>query len=630
MSNINDKLNYLDETKQLFKQALITKGQQISDEDTFRSYVDKLLNITGSSKFVDLGLSNSTYSTKNASYFIGQSLTILYNNFDKSKISNGDLIRAGVGLMEGMVANTIGIVTEIKDIDDDANSCNITYTVYASDIDTTRGDITSQDVAEGKIGFCNNTYIIGTKTSEVQFVETESEASVGYNSYSGVGSISVDTIHRTSCICNNRLFIVSDTNISIHDINEHTNKNYVISDLLGNTFSTRVLSIGYNNPNSIGNNFYYLCLSSNGYAYFILYDYTENKLFSINDSTVYNCKNVFGTSLAESSVGIISKFHNKLVSTYTIEFNANSSFGGAYIYTLDCINGTSSNIKIISADGFWACYPIWLKDDRVITFSTFYNNGQWNGEKYIFMFNDDLSSYKSVHLQSKDAGHSEGFVFNDDMTYCLTGADLYKVDYDPSAQTMSRTLLKSNALPDITGYTIDKLHYSSYGCQFSNDNQFLLLKINTTQLALLKLKDDYSFELINTYNLSTGYFLTPDIYSNDTYCISGSNTYVIKLSVESLSTKYLVYNNTNYYNYNENLLTINDSDVLSGVNYIGVDGIQSGSMPNNGTLTYTPREESQLIPSGYTNGGIINGVDITKLSEYNECLDVTKNILGIN
>ena len=45
MSNINNKLDYLDETKQLIKQAIIDKGQEVSDEDTFRSYVDKISDI---------------------------------------------------------------------------------------------------------------------------------------------------------------------------------------------------------------------------------------------------------------------------------------------------------------------------------------------------------------------------------------------------------------------------------------------------------------------------------------------------------------------------------------------------------------------------------------------------------
>lgn len=45
MGTINDKLEYLNQTKQDIKQAIINKGQNITDEDTFRSYVDKINDI---------------------------------------------------------------------------------------------------------------------------------------------------------------------------------------------------------------------------------------------------------------------------------------------------------------------------------------------------------------------------------------------------------------------------------------------------------------------------------------------------------------------------------------------------------------------------------------------------------
>ena len=40
-----DNLNYLDETKKQIKQAIVDKGQPISDTDSFRSYVDKIETI---------------------------------------------------------------------------------------------------------------------------------------------------------------------------------------------------------------------------------------------------------------------------------------------------------------------------------------------------------------------------------------------------------------------------------------------------------------------------------------------------------------------------------------------------------------------------------------------------------
>ena len=50
MGTIQDKLNYLNTTKGLIKQAIIDKGQTIADTDTFRSYANKINAIKSGSK----------------------------------------------------------------------------------------------------------------------------------------------------------------------------------------------------------------------------------------------------------------------------------------------------------------------------------------------------------------------------------------------------------------------------------------------------------------------------------------------------------------------------------------------------------------------------------------------------
>lgn len=45
MSTTTDKLEYLDETKNQIKTALNELGAEISDSDTFRSYVTKINNL---------------------------------------------------------------------------------------------------------------------------------------------------------------------------------------------------------------------------------------------------------------------------------------------------------------------------------------------------------------------------------------------------------------------------------------------------------------------------------------------------------------------------------------------------------------------------------------------------------
>jgi len=45
VQDLQDNLNYIEDTKNLIKQAIIAKGQTITDNDTFRSYKDKIAAI---------------------------------------------------------------------------------------------------------------------------------------------------------------------------------------------------------------------------------------------------------------------------------------------------------------------------------------------------------------------------------------------------------------------------------------------------------------------------------------------------------------------------------------------------------------------------------------------------------
>ena len=70
MGKTSDKLNYLDETKQAIKQAIINKGVDVSDTDTFRSFANKIgeietgggdspLNLLIGSKWTQLNVNES-------------------------------------------------------------------------------------------------------------------------------------------------------------------------------------------------------------------------------------------------------------------------------------------------------------------------------------------------------------------------------------------------------------------------------------------------------------------------------------------------------------------------------------------------------------------------------------------
>lgn len=59
--------------------------------------------------------------------------------------------------------------------------------------------------------------------------------------------------------------------------------------------------------------------------------------------------------------------------------------------------------------------------------------------------------------------------------------------------------------------------------------------------------------------------------------------------------------------------TATDEDIFSGKVAYGRNEKIMGTMPNNGTLDYSPSLEQQIIPKGYTDGGIIEAIPQNEL-----------------
>ena len=75
-------------------------------------------------------------------------------------------------------------------------------------------------------------------------------------------------------------------------------------------------------------------------------------------------------------------------------------------------------------------------------------------------------------------------------------------------------------------------------------------------------------------------------------------------------------------------ITASKEHILAGKQAYTIDGVQEGTMLNNGSLDIIPRDIVVEIPEGYTSGGIVQAIDITSLSDYEICNELSAQILG--
>lgn len=577
---------------------------------------------------------NSAISATAVDQLIGVEMTITPDIEYLDKVKVNDIIKAVITIIDvatssaTLKCNCLVQILEIIDHSDKQFKANVR--ILAADVNTEDGTATSEDIAEGKIAYVNNERVHGSVILPEEHT-TEQQSGLSILEIASPGTVSVDNVHRTSCMVKNRLISVSNTNISIYDITNSTSKSFSLTDLIGSTFSTNVISIGANNPNNIGSDYYYILLSNlSNKCYLLLYNYIENKIYSQDDNDINGCKCVISFAPGSNNrLGIIAEKHNKIAFTYQIALNAGgSSRGQVYLGTIDYVKGFVSISQIFNSDGFWAAFPVWYNNDKALATSTFYNSSQWNGEKRIFLFDEDINTYTTITLQGRRAGQSQGFIFSSDLSLCMRGLDLYRVNYVESARTLSLSLLKEDAL-QLNGYTESDTHYQTTPMRFSKDNQFLIVKDTSTTIKLFAIDDKFNWNLLSSYNTEACNFLTNSIDTDqDILCTSGNINNIISIDIIQDRQSYMTYNNKTYYSYIDCGLTTSKSQVLSNVRFLGSTGIERGTMPNNGSLTYTPSENKQSIPAGYTSGGTILPYDITQSQDYQSCLGKVNLILG--
>ena len=106
-----------------------------------------------------------------------------------------------------------------------------------------------------------------------------------------------------------------------------------------------------------------------------------------------------------------------------------------------------------------------------------------------------------------------------------------------------------------------------------------------------------------------------------------TSTLLVSSLYDMEGTRRLSLNDGNYTYYNTYNSDITPNEVLQDKIVYSSKGKIVGTMPNNGELNYNSSTEEQIIPAGYTSGGTIAPAPLTD-TEYNECLELSQQILG--
>ena len=119
MSSINEKLDYLNDTKQLIRSSLVQRGQTVDDSTPFRDYASKILNIDTQSDFIDNRTVINDFTYQTDGYYKDMP------NPDDYKVNTTVLCIGNLYSAENVLEQTAFVIYQIVSVSDGNAHCKV-------------------------------------------------------------------------------------------------------------------------------------------------------------------------------------------------------------------------------------------------------------------------------------------------------------------------------------------------------------------------------------------------------------------------------------------------------------------------------------------------------------------------